>query len=182
MQNDLLKITAHMPCKIIPVDGQNYLARYYAGTRPDGTDAIVHRFLSADGDRHLHNHPWQGTSYILNGGYGVVELDRAGAVQHRVRRPSQFMDIVMAVGLMRGSIVEHPSTMEDFEAEAITPFTWHRVAEIEPHTWSLMIIEPERLPHWYFRDEQGDVVQVEASPRDWWRDYGPLDPDMQQSL
>lgn len=72
----LLDITESMPCKQIDVNGP-YLQRYWAG-KSDRGDYWLHRYLSADGDRHLHNHPWTGRSIVLSG--AVTEELQSGTI------------------------------------------------------------------------------------------------------
>jgi len=64
-------ISGFFPCRIIMVNDKPYLERYFI------TDKIfIHRFLSSDGDRHVHDHPWYWAfSIILTGKYHEELLD-----------------------------------------------------------------------------------------------------------
>ena len=65
----LFRLTSTLPCRLIKLDGRPYLERYYLGCW-FGVTCYLHRFVSADSERHLHNHPWGwGTSLILLGDY-----------------------------------------------------------------------------------------------------------------
>ena len=65
----LYKLTANLPCRLIKLDSGPYLERYYVG-QLFGVTFYLHRFVSNDSERHLHNHPWRwGRSLILSGSY-----------------------------------------------------------------------------------------------------------------
>lgn len=65
----LYAITARLPCRLIMVNGDPYLERYYVG-KLFGATLYLHRFVSSDSERHLHNHPWKrGFSIMLAGAY-----------------------------------------------------------------------------------------------------------------
>ena len=65
----LYRLTANMPARLIKLDGRPYLERYYVG-RLFGVTFYLHRFVSIDSERHLHNHPWGwGRALVLCGGY-----------------------------------------------------------------------------------------------------------------
>lgn len=68
--NELLyKFTARLPCRLIKLDSGPYLERYYVG-KLFGVTFYLHRFVSPDTERHLHNHPWGwGRAIVLSGGY-----------------------------------------------------------------------------------------------------------------
>lgn len=108
--------TANLPCRLIYVADKPYLERYYLGMVL-GWTFYLHRFVSADAERTVHNHPWwHSFSIILSGWYleDVVtdlcpQLDD-GVVLHR-RRIAWF-------NFIRGS-------------------TFHRIAELRPGTWTL---------------------------------------------
>ena len=65
----LYKLTANLPCRLIALDSGPYLERYYVG-QLFGVTFYLHRFVSGDSERHLHNHPWRwGRALVLSGGY-----------------------------------------------------------------------------------------------------------------
>lgn len=53
----------------------------------------------------------------------------------------------------------------------ITPDTLHRIVAVEPNTWTLMRVSPERLPEWYFIDDQGNKTPMRTSELDWHTKY-----------
>ena len=67
----LFKITGMLRCRIIRGNqGEPYLERYHLFRLPGGGGAYIHRFLSSDPDRGLHDHPWKrALGIILAGGY-----------------------------------------------------------------------------------------------------------------
>lgn len=102
-----------------PVSGDKYLTRYVI-IRTPFFRVFLHRFHGPDPDRHLHNHPWRATSWILKGGYveevAVPDWDREHIgpgwdVNHR---------FVVDVNQLR----------ED---------EYHRIRAVLPGTWSLVI-------------------------------------------
>lgn len=50
----------------------------------------------------------------------------------------------------------------------IKPDRLHRIFDVEPGTWTLMIVGPERKDTWRFVGDDG-VVEMETSARDWWK-------------
>lgn len=65
----LYRLTANLPCRLIELDSGPYLERYYVG-QLFGVTFYLHRFVSPDSERHLHNHPWDwGRSLVLSGSY-----------------------------------------------------------------------------------------------------------------
>jgi hypothetical protein len=67
----LFKFTGMLPCRIIRGNqGEPYLERYHLFRLPGGGGAYIHRFLSSDPDRGLHDHPWdRALGIVLAGGY-----------------------------------------------------------------------------------------------------------------
>ena len=144
----LLKITEGMPCKTIEVNGGPYLSRYFAGHCDGGGQFWFHQFHTADGERHLHSHPWSGSSMILCGKY-IEEVRMVDPEWTKTR-------------------YWHPGMVN-----RITPSTIHRIAEILPNTWTLLHIEPGRLPTWRFIDDDGAEQIMQASPETWYLDHEP---------
>ncbi len=68
------KLKVAFPSETIKIDGVPYLTRYYITGKNDrkigeGRSIFLHQFHTSDQGRELHNHPYEGTSYILKGGY-----------------------------------------------------------------------------------------------------------------
>lgn len=67
------------------VIGDNYLRRWWVVPRNDWCNVYLHEILHSDDDRALHDHPWDNTSFLIEGGYVEVtpegEFERtAGSV------------------------------------------------------------------------------------------------------
>ena len=76
----LFALTSRLPTRLIKLDDKPYLERYYLG-QLFGVTFYLHRFVSGDSERHLHNHPWHwARSIILSGSYKeeyVIDLTAA---------------------------------------------------------------------------------------------------------
>lgn len=112
----LYKLTAGLPVRLISLESGPYLERYYLGEIL-GVTFYLHRFVSADSERHVHNHPWKwGGSVILVGGYTeerLVDLCphwRDGYVTRFIKR--RWFNVV------NGN-------------------TFHRIHDAKPGTWTL---------------------------------------------
>lgn len=102
-----------------------YMHRWILRT-PWGT-LRLHRILRSDDDRHLHDHPFDFTSFLLTGGYAEVTLEADGS--HKLREYS------------RGDIVRKKA--EDA----------HRLLLARP-LWTFVISGPKRRS-WGFHTEKG---------------------------
>lgn len=120
----LFAITARLPARLINVNGAPYLERYYVG-QMCGATIYLHRFVSADRERHLHNHPWVwGRALVLSGSYGeevVTDLttqvaDGCTMLRRRVRWWNR-----------------------------IDGNHFHRIADAAPGTWTLMVHGPRKV-------------------------------------
>lgn len=49
--------------------GDDYLRRWWIAPRNRGTNVYLHEILRSDDERAMHDHPWQWTSFIIEGGY-----------------------------------------------------------------------------------------------------------------
>lgn len=207
VNEQLLRLTSAMPMKQINLDGipqiyrDNipscaidvfefgplplhsfkipYLQRYYAGRFRCGADLWLHRFLSGDGDRHLHSHPFEFSTVCLNSGYKEEFINKGGAKELGLLMAKGFINNVIEdflFDLQLGEIyaphafsflaaARHYNTRDVFD--------WHRIAEVMPETWTAVIVKPQRLPKWYFKDDEGNLIDMLGSPRDWYKDYLP---------
>lgn len=157
MLNRLLyALTADLPCRLIPLDSGPYLERYYVG-QLFGVIFYLHRIVSSDSERHLHNHPWGwGRSLILNGGYIeeiVTDLTASGPLTER-RRIRWWNKVDGA--------------------------HFHRIHKAEPDTWSLFFHGPRARilrggasepKGWGFLDFKDGVTAFRPFPSNstaWW--------------
>ena len=79
--------------------GDNYLCRWWVIPRNEGCNVYLHQILKSDDDRAFHDHPWDNTSYLIEGGYiehapeGVFErtagsiVERKATDMHRLEVP-----------------------------------------------------------------------------------------------
>lgn len=157
----LYKLTARLPARLITIDGCAYLERYYLG-QLWGATFYLHRFVSSDSERHLHNHPWRwGRAIVLSGGYDeerVADITTAcpAGCLTEVRRVSWW-------NVVNGN-------------------TFHRVANAAPRTWTLFFHGERQRVHcgmvsrpkgWGFLSKlENDLVvfQPATSPANvrWW--------------
>lgn len=73
------KLNAMFPnrSRLIEVDGEPYLRRFYIKRSGRFPGIYLHYFYRGDADRDLHNHPWDiSISLILAGGYAEERLHR----------------------------------------------------------------------------------------------------------
>jgi len=143
MNHELLMIiTAHMPMRVIPIDGKPYLERYFISQEPDGTQHWLHHYLTADSEHHLHSHPWYAESTILCGWYVQEELVEGAK---KIKR--------FGVG------------MQNF----IAPETIHRIVDVDQDTWTYLKVLPERLSEWFFIEEDTNEkrVMIKSGGLDW---------------
>lgn len=175
----LMALTELMPMKQICINEAAYLQRYYVGQLRCGRDVWLHRFLRNDAERHLHSHPFNFVTLMLCGGYSEQYLDEHGK-QWRITTPCaggpQMAVAERIVKLINHGIHAARPTSEQVlkeltEYRTIDVFDWHRIAAVEPDTWTCMIVDQERLPFWFFRDDNGDHQAVKSSPADWWKNY-----------
>lgn len=142
----MMALTATMPMKTIIINDEPYLERYFAMVLPDGTQIWYHRFLRNDSERHLHSHPWQALSTILVG-YYVEECAEGGVTTH--------------------------TKYTEGERNRIYFGTTHRIVEVEPDTWTMMIVDPGRLAEWHFIDDDSTKTAMPTSPFEWHKDCKP---------
>jgi hypothetical protein len=172
-------IVKSMPMKQINVNSEVYMQRYYAGRFSDDKDLWLHRFLSCDGEKHLHNHPFEFETIVINGGY-TEELGTDGEDKFNIRIARAGFDFAhclkVQLGVLSNPIRSSRQTSEVFKwrmggnSKPVSVFDWHRIAAIEEMTWTAVVVDHRRLPQWYFQDGNG-ITPVGSSPRDWWKDY-----------
>ena len=149
--DSLMELTKDLPMKQIDVNGAGYLQRYFVGEDAGG-QTWLHRFLTADAERHVHSHPWVGTSMILCGKY----------TEHLRKR----------TGLPHMPFTDRTRYFAPGEVNQIWPETLHRIIEVEPDTWTLLHIKPGRQPTWSFFDDGGNEIVMQSSPEDWHKNFG----------
>ncbi len=163
----LFKLTANRPVRLIELDAGPYLERYYLGQIGPST-FYLHRFVSADRERHLHNHPWTwGRALVLSGGYSEEVVD----------------DITAAAPT--GCVLR---TRWIAWFNRVDGNHFHRIAAAKPGTWTLFVHGPRavvpggmasKLKGWGFLEPlAGQVVfrPFASGKSQWWLD-APLGRD-----
>jgi len=141
----LLRVSDRLRVREILIGGRPYLERYYLG-RLGPVTLYLHRFLGRDGERQVHDHPWTWSVGIpLVGGYTEERLlwlcphEGWRSVMRRVRW---------------------------FAPNVITARTFHRVARVEPGTWTLFV-HGRRVKGWGFLEREHAGVRYHQ-PYDVW--------------
>ena len=159
MNKLLFKLTAYLPCRLIKLDSGPYLERYFL-FQILGVTFYLHRFVSSDSERHMHNHPWRwGRALVLSGQYmeeSVIDLcphaGPSGAIL-KLRRIRWW--------------------------NRINGNHFHRISCAVPGTWTLFFHGPRsyvedgpRLKGWGFLENRnGQTVFVDVPPSinpEWW--------------
>lgn len=161
----LYELAHSRPLKVIPVRGKPYLERFYMGTTLDGKDLWLHHFLTADAEEHLHSHGFNFRSIVLRGSY-LEQVEQDGQIVEISRFPDESVKHWLEFFIVNpGRFLAESVSLA---GHTVSVFDWHRIAEVEAGTWTLMIVEPERLPFWYFKDADGYLELRKSSPREWW--------------
>lgn len=114
----LFSIAGHLPVRCIDIDGRPYLERYYVGSF-GGITAYLHRFISSDDERNVHDHPWDwSAALILTGGY----------LEERVRA------LCTSYGWLSDFRRIFP-----FRVNVIRGGDFHRITAPRPETWTLFM-------------------------------------------
>lgn len=134
----LYALTARLRCRHIAIDGKPYLERYYVG-KFCGWTAYLHRFISSDDERQVHDHPWTTSlALILAGGY--LE-ERVTALCPDYGWLSVFR------------------TMFPGRVNVIRQRDFHRITRPKPETWTLFMHGP-RVKSWGFYERFQDLRSV----------------------
>jgi len=112
--------------------GQPYLRRFYIFECRWG-NVYLHQILRSDGDRDLHDHPWDFTSIILKGGY--TEVNRVVFEDGTTANLECWWE--------QGDIIRHRA--EDAHRLILEPNTT---------TWTLVFTGPKRR-EWGFHTPSG---------------------------
>lgn len=123
--------------KMIEVEGNPYLLRFYIKHNNRLPGIYLHRFFRGDDDRDLHNHPWRWSlSFILTGGYNEERYVGDEIVTIKKGAPG--------INYINGDV-------------------FHRVELLDKSgAWTLFISGPEDK-HWGFRDrDTGAFIPHEA--------------------
>lgn len=139
--------------RTIDIEGRPYLRRYLVA-RFLRCELYLHEFLTADGERHLHDHPWAwSASLILAGGYveeALTHVDGyAGPVTHYRTHNAPGVNLVG-----RG---------------------FHRIAHMRGQTWTLFATGPRRKMWGFLEFDEARAATVYRQPFDYSRAGDALD-------
>lgn len=139
ISNWLYNITASMPCRLISrTEGEPYLERYYVGEW-FGVTFYLHRFVQADADEELHDHPWSWMlSLILCGWYledVLYAFDPEFGIDADTKKRKWF-------NFFRAS-------------------KFHRIWRAKPETWTLFM-HGRRIKRWGFLKTEAFLPNGEA--------------------
>lgn len=157
----LYDFSARLPVRLIQVNGKPYLERYYLGSAL-GVTFYLHRFVSADREEHVHNHPWGwGRALVLSGGYDEeVATDLCPRASE-----SGCVTVTRRVRWWNRVDGSH----------------FHRIANAERGTWTLFFHGPRTALRsgmagiwkgWGFLERQGGDTVFRPYPsagHEWWR-------------
>lgn len=159
----LFNFAGDCPCRVIHTpDGQPYLERYFL-FRFMGYTGYIHRFLSSDSDRGLHDHPMNGRSLILSGCYDEIRLTDIAPhktiIKTRTKRFSPGM-----VNKIDGTTYHRVVLPEDVKQQDVWTLFWHG----------------PRFKPWGFleRDDKERYGRAEMEQHDfpWWKQGRDGDP------
>lgn len=147
----LHRLGARLRCRCITIDGRPYMERYLVA-RAAGVTVYLHRFLAADGDREVHDHPWRWSlAWALVGGYREERL-------RHLDPEAGWVSVMRRIGPLRPNL--------------LTARSFHRVVEPEPETWTLFVHGP-RVKQWGFLEHSDGRVSYRpaatAAGSDWKR-------------
>lgn len=156
MPRILYWLTRNRPARLITIDGQPYMERYYLFRRL-GWTCYLHRFVRNDSERHLHDHPWrQAYSLVLSGEYQEERMILLAG------RSTLLWDQIVRWG------------------NSINTKDIHRISGVMPETWTLFLHTHRVRPWGFFEPSaQGYRYEPYAGPNttNWWR-TAPLGKDI----
>lgn len=137
MRRFLFWLSAKLPCRMIGINGQPYLERYHLG-RVFGVTFYLHRFISGDGDRNVHDHPWrQSAALILAGGYTEERVTWFDPFGWRFKLRD----------------------LKPFRLNLISHRAFHRIVKTRPETWTLFM-HTSRIKSWGFMELMKDSTPI----------------------
>lgn len=121
-------------------DGSLYMERFAIFATP-WLQMRLHHIVREDRDRHLHDHPWNFWSVVLQGGY--QEARPLAEVPMWVAQDDEE-ELCYFVARTKGSIASRGA------------FDRHKIVNVEPNTWTLFITGKYRN-QWGFYTPAGKI-------------------------
>ena len=97
---------------------------------------------------------------------------RSDSERHLHSHPWSATSVILT-GWYREQYPEIEVLRKAGDINRITPETLHRIVSVGVNTWTYMKVQPERLDHWYFIDDEGNKQQMKTSEPEWWKSYCP---------
>lgn len=147
-------LSGFLPVRLINIDDKPYFERYHICTL-FGVTFYLHRFLSATGDTHTHNHPYEScAALILVGGYTEARV---------ISDPYDT----------RADVIEELEHFGAGQINRIGRHDFHRLQRTEPETWTLFMRTERHREGWVIVERIGDrVVHVkQPSTSDLWHAF-----------
>ena len=111
----LMWLTRRLRIRYININGQPYLERYWLGTY-FGRTFYLHRFVSCDSERCLHDHPWNARAFVISGWYK----------EQRLKYLCSKRGIISNIHTRKAGFFNRLSTT-----------TFHRIITARENTWTL---------------------------------------------
>lgn len=112
-----------LPHRLIPNERGPYLSRWLLRAHADGRHVYIHFFHQSDAVAETHDHPWDGRSLILAGGYVEHRLTRHGTIDSNVFLPGDVNELEAGT-FHRIELLEAAGCWTIFETSAKKK-TWH---------------------------------------------------------
>lgn len=154
-----------LPRTTIEIEGKKYLTRYYLTGAGGGrwwqkATVFLHRFHASDTERDLHNHPWEGKSLILWGGYVETRCEDEGtsSLPHCYTREEKHLYVPFWLYPLACAVV---TSMPVHCINELTLHDFHRVelTNEEQGCWTLFLAG-ERTKAWGFLDRATKVFRA----------------------
>lgn len=159
----LYRLTANRPTRLISIEGQPYLERYFIGQWM-GITVYLHRFVRDDDERSLHNHPWRhALSLVLCGSY--TETQAVSATHAHICTCKENL------------VWLHKETVRWFNY--IRRDDFHQITGVRPETWTLFLHTRWRFRWGFLRriDKKVPFYQFQThisdQAREWWHNAPP---------
>lgn len=143
--NWVVSYAQRTPYKHIIKDKKLYMGRWWVFNRYDQNgkrykclpSLRVHLIAGPDKTRHLHDHPWDARTFVLNGGYTEVVLMPDGSLKEYKRRKGYTGKIGYG--------------------------KYHTITAVEPNTYTLFVtyrhrgewgflVNNRKIPHYMYQD------------------------------
>jgi len=124
--------------EIVSKDGVVHFRRYRLIETP-WFSIYIHHILESDQDKHLHNHPWHFSSYILYGGYEETRY---------LNTNGRFVDYLSFT-----RIVKWKTSFKINE--------FHKIKLLKNCCWSLVFTGKRINPEWGYLTEKGFIESNE---------------------